>query len=71
MTALINNKVSSQSGKSGTIRESNQASGVRKAHYALNYVRKSSILLAGTGARKNNSVACGFSPFKNRFCLII
>ena len=31
--------------QSGLIRES----GVRKAHYALHYVRKSSILWAGTG----------------------
>ena len=53
-----------QSGKSGTIRESNQASGVRKAHYGQYYVRKSSILLAGTGVRKISSVACGFSSVK-------
>ena len=33
-----------QSGKSGTIRESNQASGVRMAHYVKYYVWKSSIL---------------------------
>ena len=44
-----------QSGKSGTIREANQVTGVRKAHY---YVRKNSILLAGTGLRKISSVAC-------------
>ena len=43
-----------QSGKSGTIRESNQTSGVRKA-----YVQNSSILSAGTGIglRKKGSVA--------------
>ena len=29
-----------QSGKYVTIRESNQASGVRKVHYALYYVQK-------------------------------
>ena len=56
-----------QSGKPGTIRESNQASGVRKAYYMSYYVRKSSILLAGTGIRKISSVACGFSPVKIRF----
>ena len=27
-------------GKSGTIQESNQAFGVRKAHYAYNYIKK-------------------------------
>ena len=53
--------------KFGTIRESNQASGVRKAHYALYYVRKSAILFAGTGVRQINSVACGFSLSKSFF----
>ena len=48
-----------QSGKSGTIRESNQASGVRKR-----ITRSTSILLAGTGVRKISFVACGFSPIK-------
>ena len=56
-----------QSGKSRTIRKSNQAAGVHKAHYAYNYVRKSSILLARTGVRKISSVACGFSPVKIHF----
>ena len=46
-----------QSGKSGTIRESNQASGVRK-----HITRSTSILLVGTGVRKISFVACGFSP---------
>ena len=55
------------SGKNGTIQESNQASGVRKAHYAHYYVQKSSILLTGTGVRKISSVACGFSPTKIHF----
>ena len=42
-------------GKVSTTRESNQASDVRKAHYAYKYVhvRKSSILLVGKGIRKN------------------
>ena len=53
--------MTAQSGKPGTIRESNQALGVRKAHY---YVHKSSILLAGTGVRKVSSVACRLSPIK-------
>ena len=57
-----------QSGKSGTIRESIIALGVRKAHYVfLYYVGKSSILLAGTGIRKISSVACRFSPIKMHF----
>ena len=47
--------------------ESNQASDVRKAHYAQYYVGKSSILLARTGIGKINSVACGFSPIKIHF----
>ena len=46
-----------QSGKSGTIRESNLVSGVRKG----------SIVLARTGIRKFSSVACGFSPIKVHF----
>ena len=49
------------SGKSGTIREWNQASGVRKAHY---YVRKSSILFAGKAVRKISFIACELSPSK-------
>ena len=56
-----------QSGKFGTIRESNQASGVCKAHYAWYYVQKSSILLARTGVRKISSVTCGISPIKMHF----
>ena len=56
-----------QSGKSGTIQESNKASGVRKAHYAYYYVRKSHILLAGSGVRKISVVASGFSPIKIHF----
>ena len=54
----------SQLEKSSTIRESNQISGVSKAHYAVHYVWKNSILLAGTGIRKIISVACGFRPIK-------
>ena len=46
-------KRSAHSGKSVTIRESNHASGVYKEHYAQYYVRKSSILLSGTGIWKN------------------
>ena len=38
-----------------------------RMYYAKYYVRKSSILLAGTGARKISSVACGFSPIKIHF----
>ena len=53
-----------QSGESGTIRESNQTSGVRKTRYPQYYVRKSSILFAGTGVRKNSTVASGSSPIK-------
>ena len=48
------------SGKSATIRESNNGSGVCKEHYEKNYVPKCSILLAGTGV----SAACGFSSIK-------
>ena len=33
----------------------------------VQYVRKSSILLAGKGVRKISSVACGFSPIKIHF----
>ena len=57
----------SQSGKPGTIRESNQASGVRKAHSRSTMYEKNSILLAGTDIRKISSVACGLSPFKIHF----
>ena len=53
-----------QSGKPNIIRESNQASGVRKMHYASYYVQKG---LAGTGVRKISSVACGFSLIKIHF----
>ena len=52
-------------GKSGP--ESNQASDVGKAHYALYYVRKSSVLLAGTGVGEIRSVALWFSPIKIHF----
>ena len=52
------------SGKSATIRESNHGSCIYKEHYALYYVPKSSILLAGTGVWKISSVACGFSSTK-------
>ena len=61
---LISDKQVIQSGKSGTIRELNQASGVCKAHYALYFVLKSSIFLAKTGVRIIGSVACGFSPIE-------
>ena len=54
-----------QSGKSGTIPVSNQASGVSKSHYAQYYVRKSTILLAWTGVRKISSVA--FSEYPKSF----
>ena len=47
--------------------KSSQASGIRKEHYALYYVRKSSILLSGTGVRKISFVACGFSTVKIHF----
>ena len=53
-----------QSGKPGTIRESNETLG---AHYVSYCVQKSSILLAGTGVRKMSSVACGFSSVKIYF----
>ena len=56
-----------RSGKSGTIQESNQASGVCKAHYAEYYARKSSMLLGETGVTKISSVACAFSPIKIHF----
>ena len=52
------------SGKSVTIPELNHASGVYKEHYALYYVPKSSILLAGTGVWKISYGACGFSSTK-------
>ena len=39
----------------------------RGMHYAKYYVRKSSILLAGTGVRKISSVVCEFSPIKIHF----
>ena len=57
--ALIVLCLPSISGKSATIRKSNHGSGVCKEHYALYYVPKSSILLAGTGVWKISSVACG------------
>ena len=59
----------SQSGKSGTIRESNQASGARKVHYAKYYERKNSILLAGTGVKKFSFVTCWFSTIKIPFLI--
>ena len=58
-----------QSGNSGTVRESNQATGVDKGALRVElhlYVQKS-ILLAGTGVRKISSVLCGFSPIKIHF----
>ena len=55
------------SGKSATIRESNHDSGVCKVHYALYYVPKISILLAGTGVWKISSIACGFNSIKIDF----
>ena len=58
--------IQSKSGNSGTILKSNQASDVRKAHYAI-FVRKSSILLAGISVRKISSVTRWFSPIKLRF----
>ena len=63
----LKDHIQEQSGKSGTVLESNQASGVRKTHYAWYYVRKSSILLAVPALRKISSVACGFSPIKIHF----
>ena len=45
------------------------ASGIRMAHYAKYYVRKSSILLAGTCVRKISSVACRSSPIKSFFLI--
>ena len=55
-----------QSGKSGTIPESNQASGVRKRVIRSTiHVRKNSILLGGTGVRKNSIVASGSSSIKS------
>ena len=50
-------------GKSCTIQESNQASGVLKA-FRIVLLQKSSILLARTGVRKNSTVASGSSPIK-------
>ena len=44
-------------GKSVSILESNHASGVYKENYALYYLPKSSILLAGTGKWKISYVA--------------
>ena len=64
MTVSSANSLDQQLGKPGTIRESSQASGVRKAQY---YVQKCSILLARTGVRNISSVACGFSPIKIDF----
>ena len=50
------------SGNSNTIRESNQASGIRKVHNAY-YVRKapSCYNVAGQGAREISFLACEFS----------
>ena len=55
-----------QLGKPGTIRESNQVSGVRCVHCAQ-YVRKGSFMLAGTCVRTISSVACELRPIKSRF----
>ena len=55
------------SGKSATLRELNHGSGVCKEHYALYYVPKSSILLAGTGVWKISSVALRFSSIKTDY----
>ena len=55
---LLKGLESHQSGKSSTIRESNQS---------RVYVRR--IMLAGTGVRKISSEACGFSPVKNIFMI--
>ena len=56
------------SGKFGTVRESNQALGVRpgctKGALRAVLCTKNSILLAGAGIRKLSYVACGFSPIK-------
>ena len=41
----------------------NQASGVRKVHYACNYVRKSSILLAETGVIENKFSSMWVQPY--------
>ena len=49
----------------------NQALGVRKAYYTYYYVRKGSILLAGTGVRKVSLVACGLSPIKIHFSIYL
>ena len=66
---LSQRQASNQSGKPGTIRETNQASGVRKAHYAKYYVRKSSILLAAICVMKFSSVARDFSHIKFIFLI--
>ena len=57
----------SQSGKSGTIRESNQASGVRNAHYALYYVQKKLHFGSQNWHKENSSLVCGCSPIKIHF----
>ena len=56
-----------QSEKSGTIRESNQALGVRKAHYAEYYERKKLHFVSRNWCKKISSVACGFSPINIHF----
>ena len=56
-----------QSGKRGTIRESNQAWGVSRRITRSTMYEKNSILLAGTGVRKISSVACGFNSIKIHF----
>ena len=60
IVSIVSHKLQ-QLGKSGTVLEWNQASGVRKVYYSMFYVlfyaRKNSILLAVTGIRKISSVA--------------
>ena len=52
------------SGKSATIQESNNGSGVCKEHYALVLCTKMLPFFARNGAVKISSVACGFSLVK-------
>ena len=56
------------SGKSETIRESNQASGVhvRKAHYAWYYIWTKRLHFV---RRKISFLACEFSPIKSIFLI--
>ena len=55
-----------QSGRSGTIRESNHALGVRKARNAKYYVRKNfiSFARAGVSKKKNSTESSGSSHSK-------